>query len=300
MFGLVKETLRGLIDTSLRYMIRHGYEMTLLDCFVRAFDTSSTSYLRYKLYPKDIKQFKTPISFSAMHQGEFAIILQGPIELKDNFTRDTVILYQQLYPKAVIIISTWDNTPQSVLNEFVSLGCEVVINKQFEGSGFGNVNYQICTSLAGIRKAKELGANFTLKSRTDFRLYKNYGLEFLKSLLLRYPVDDTLGIPLKSRIIGLEGWRGSRYYPYWMQDYLYFGETEDLENLFSIEYDKRTLEECKKLTNKNGILNFSNGKEYCETVPAEIYIMKSFLSKYLTIDGSMKQYWDIVKHNIPK
>lgn len=290
-----KNFLRWFLDKIIGFIIKCGYDATLLDSIVRTFDKCSKTYLRYKLYPKQIDDFCESDSFSAMKPGEFAIILQGPVEKKDDFTRNTILLYKKLYPNAIIIVSTWDNTSQSVINDFESLGCDIIINKQFEGSGFGNVNYQICTSLAGVKRAKDLGAKYTLKSRTDFRLYKNYGLEYLKSLLMTYPINDTMDIPLNKRIIGLEGWRGTRYYPYWIQDYLYFGETKDIENLFTINYDKRTPSDCEKLTNKNGSLNFKNGKEYCETMPPELFIMESFLSKYIELDGTMKQYWDIVK-----
>ncbi len=291
----IKEWLRTLLYRFLSILVRKGYDQPLLGCVVKAIDDNSKNFLRYKLYPKEFESFGSTFSLSAMKKGEFAILLQGPIEHKDNYTKNSILLYKNLYPNAIIIISTWDNTEKKVLDEFVDLGCEVVVNKQFDGGGFGNVNFQVFTSLNGVRRAKELGAKYTLKSRTDQRIYKNYALEYLKSLLLRYPVINTYGIPLRSRIIGVEGGIGTRYYPYWMQDYLYFGETEDLENYLTIDKDTRTPEECIKLTNKNGVIYVKDGKEYCSTNPPEIYIMKSFLSKYIQLDGTLKQYWDFVK-----
>ena len=42
-------------------------------------------------------------------KNNFAIVMQGPIRKEENFTFNTVCYYKNIYPDAVIIVSTWDD-----------------------------------------------------------------------------------------------------------------------------------------------------------------------------------------------
>ena len=77
----------------------------------------------------------------------------------------------------------------------------------------------------------------------------------------------------------------------WLQDYLYFGYTDDLINLFDIPYDDRNIHcyrkeyfEKKKLT----------GEILAEWPVPEINITKRFIQKYHNSDLSLKDWWNFL------
>ena len=253
-------------------------------------------FCRYRLYPIQTEENCTGSHIKTDTEiGELAIILQGPVDTKYSFTLETVRFYKRIFPGSILILSTWDSTSDELIEEFKREGCEVVINKSFSFSGLNNINYQLCTSLSGLKKARELGAKYCIKNRSDLRIYKEFSFEFMKSLLEMMPLKfkETDKVPQRGRIITLNGFSGQLFFPYWLQDFLYFGFTEDLINLFSIDYDNRmgmSVAESKKVLN-----NLKNGKEFCELLPPEIYITKQYLSKYVKLDDNVKSYWDAVR-----
>ena len=137
---------------------RDSYGDKYLSKILQHYENNSPNYVCYKLYPKETTAFTPSVIQTCTEQGEFAIVMQGPIVTKDNFTLETVRLYRAIFPLASIIVSTWEDAPKDILKELNKLGAHVVINKIFQPNGFGNVNYQITTSLAGANKAKEIGA----------------------------------------------------------------------------------------------------------------------------------------------
>jgi hypothetical protein len=264
-----------------------------LPLLLQGYEMYSENYFSFKLRPKRADYFIPSNIKTKTKQGEFAIVLQGIIEVKDNFTIETVRLYKKIFPSAIIIISTWDNTSKDLLNEFKNLGCEMVLSKNFEPCGIGNVNYQICTSLAGIKRARELGATYTLKNRSDLRIYREFAFEYLKSLLTIFPVDEVNPFNLKGRIISPAGNSGQMFMPLWIQDFYYFGYTEDMLNFFSIPYDSRQIHSAQKyLKEKYGEFD---GDIMCNMLVPEIYITKSFIEKYVHAEMNVLSHWNFIK-----
>lgn len=243
------------------------------------------------LYPS---RYFTPSRIKTTTQpGELAIVIQGVITEKDDFTLETVRFYKKLFKGAIIILSTWDSTSKELLKKFKDEGCFIVLSKMFKPSGLGNVNYQICTSFSGINKAKELGAKYVLKNRSDLRIYREFSFEYMKTLLEIYPV---LGkeIPLKGRILTLSGLAPQIVCINSYQDFMYFGYTDDMYALFDIPYDERGDDvfasssrryfDCKY----NGVYN---AKEVCLDRTPEVYITTAFLSKYKECGMTVKDSW---------
>lgn len=253
----------------------------------------SDSYINYKIRPKKSDYYIPTKIKTDTQSGEFAIVLQGVIETRDDFTLETVKLYKKIFPNSIIIISTWDNTNPSLLECFKNIGCEIVISKTFTPCGYGNVNYQICTTLAGIKRAKEMGAKYVLKNRSDLRIYKEFAFEYLKSLLNLFPVkgDD---LPQKGRIITLAGNWGQMFMPYWLQDFLYFGFTEDLINLFEIPYNNSTI--SKSAEYLKSLNKAITAKDLYKPEVAEIYIIIQYLKKYKDINITVQNSWEILKN----
>lgn len=147
--------------------------------------------------------------------------------------------------------------------------------------------------MQGARRAKELGAKYVLKNRSDLRIYKEFSFEYLKSLLDAYPVLGTK-VPLKGRIVTFVGATGQLFLPYWLQDFLYFGHTDDIINLFSIEQNECDIANAPAYFKRE--YKYCTGEDMCREVVPEIYITKMFLSKYMDIDDSVKGFWDSIKN----
>ena len=254
---------------------------------------STNNYCTFKLRPKNADQLVESEIKSRTDYSKFAIVLQGLIETKDDFTYQSVLYYKKLYPGAIIIISKWDYTDEHLVDRFKVLGCEIVLSKDITPCGTGNVNYQICTTLAGIRKAKELGAVYVLKNRSDLRLYKEGALVFMKGLLDNYPVRSDNKYGLKGRIITQGGNPGQMFIPYWLQDFIYFGYTDDLLNLFDIQYSEQAIHSTPKyLKEKYDVVTGDTLRE--EQTP-EIYITRTFLEKYEELPYSVEHFWRLIK-----
>lgn len=265
----------------------------VLPVLFNEYERYSENFCNFKLHPKKADYFIPSNIKTVTKPGEFAIVLQGIIETRENFTIETVKLYKKIFPGAIIIISTWDYTAKNLLDEFKILGCEIVLNKDFKPCGTGNVNYQICTSLAGIKRAKELGALYTLKNRSDLRIYKEFAFEYLKSLLTIFPVEKDNPFQLKGRIISPAGNPGQMFMPLWLQDFYYFGYTEDLINFFDIPYDSLQVNfPPKYLKEKYGKFD---GEMMCTLPVPEIYITKTFIEKYMQPEMKVLNHWDLIK-----
>lgn len=251
------------------------------------------NYCSYRLYPLSTKKYVDTKVRSTTSKGELAIVLQGIVAIQDDCTLETVRLYKKIFPSAIIILSTWDFTSDELLQKFREEGCEIVLCKTFKPCGFGNVNYQVYTSLQGARRAKELGAKYVLKNRSDLRIYKEFSFEYLKSLLGVYPVLGTK-VPLKGRIVTFVGATGQLFLPYWLQDFLYFGYTDDIINLFDIKQNERDIANAPAYFKRE--YKYCTGEDMCREVVPEIYITKMFLSKYINIDDSVKGFWECIKN----
>lgn len=254
---------------------------------------NTSNFCTYKMRPKyadcvEVSNIKSKTNYS-----QFAIVLQGLIETNYDFTYQSVLYYQKLYPGVHIIISTWEYIDKRVINRFKAVGCEIVLSKEIQVCGTGNVNYQICTSLAGIKRAKELGALYVLKNRSDLRLFRFGALNFMKSLISNYPIESNNKYGLRGRIVTQGGNPGQMFIPYWLQDFIYFGFTDDLLNLFDIKYSELMIHSTPNYLREK--YNVVTGDTLREEQTPEIYIVKTFLEKYEKVPYSVSHFWQLVK-----
>lgn len=218
---------------------------------------------------------------------KFAIVLQGPIYTNDDFTLNTIRFYKSMYPSAAIVVSTWDDENDKILSKLSENGAIVVKSHKPDYSGNGNVNYQIVNSLSGLVKARELGYEYAVKTRTDQRICKEYVFCSIFSMLKSFPPADNSG--QKQRIAALAVNYGNMFTPYFISDFLYMGRTKDVIDVFSLPLDDRE---------KFDIDVTSPRKRYSETMlPPEIYILKHYLQDKLgrTCENTVKAYWEAVK-----
>jgi len=230
--------------------------------------------------PVTANDFSYPAKTSTNNQ---AIVMQGPLLLQDNFTFETLKLYSKLiYPK-LIILSTWENEDASTLKQIENLGITVLLNKLPEYSGNQNINLQIVSTYSGLIKAKELGAPYALKTRTDQRIYSTISLQLFSNLLTTFPLTET---GQKERLI-ITSLATIKYRLYGAGDMLMYGNIEDMLNYWSVETDERRLEfkEAREYTIK----------ELSALRLGEMYLCSKYFEKLgYTLNWTLKQSWDLI------
>ncbi len=181
----------------------------------------------YGLWPDELRS-----------NNNFAVLIQGQVIKEYDFTLETSKIYKKLFPKSVVILSTWSDENKDYLRLFKNEDIEVVLNNKPQNPGLLNINYQIVSVYAGIQKAKELGAELVLKTRTDQRIYEVSTKEFLCNLVEAFPVVK--GYKQKKRIIGL-GMATFKYRLSGPSDMLLFGDIEDMLLFWDLNLDNRVI-----------------------------------------------------------
>ncbi len=220
----------------------------------------------------------------------FAIVLQGPLCDADDMTCKTIEFYRKMYPQAQIILSTWEGEDENICSRAENMNAIVIRNKKPVYAGIKNVNYQLTSSLNGVKRAEELGCYYVAKTRTDQRVCKPYVFDFMINLLRLFPLSEVCN--QKERIIFLSMYSGNIFSPYYMSDFLYFGTIYDMKNLLSAPLDFR---ESFQLGQG------SSRKENAEKMyPPEIYIMKHYFKDVIgyPCSDTVKEYWNIVKNHL--
>ena len=179
------------------------------------------SYVRYKPgYPMD----------------DVAVILQGPIDYRADFTMETLYLYRREYPGVMLIVSTWEG---DVTEEFrwraQAIGVDIVENKKPEKNGIFNLFMQIVSTRGDIKHAREnRSIRYILKTRNDQRYHHPEFLNYLKNLLKQFPVGGSLA---DTRLI-YTGYTGSMFsLPFRLTDFMLFGTAEMMERYWGAELD---------------------------------------------------------------
>lgn len=284
---------KRMLSFALKFSRRYDYSGNKINnIYSELFNATYDNFFNYKVRPKYSNSIVEQIINTDTKPGELAIVIQGLPELKEDFTLETIRIYKKIFPGALLIVSTWDTVSKDILELYENEGCVIVINKSFTPCGYGNVNYQICTTLAGIRRAKELGAIYTIKNRSDQRIYKPFAFEYLKSLLQILPVNHE-HVPLKGRIVTVPSGGGQMFNPFYLQDFFYFGYTDDLLKLFDIQYDNRNIASSPNYLRET-YKPCSHG-QMCDSLIPEVYIIKKFLEKYITINETVKESWSVTK-----
>jgi len=166
-----------------------------------------------------------------------AIVIQGPIIKENDFTFESVRLYKKIFHKSKIILSTWNDEDQSYLEKFKNEDIFVVLNNKPTNSGISNVNYQVISSYSGIQKAKELDCLYSLKTRSDQRIYATNTEAVLLSILKSFPLKQP-SIHQLGRIVAIS-LNTYKYRLYSVSDMFLFGYTSDLDKFWSPPLDER-------------------------------------------------------------
>lgn len=253
----------------------------------KAAERRSDHYFSFNMRPKSARFCRCP---SDVHYdaSDIAVVLQGPLDEADSFTVETARLYSSLYEGMAIIVSTWKDANPRVVEELDGMGVHVVASDYPENPGYGNINYQLASTKAGIDKAMSLGRRYVCKSRTDQRLYAPGAITYFKDLIDCNPVAEGSGP--HGRIVCLTAEYAGMFTPFYVSDFLYFGKAEDMKRLFDLPLRKDHIDLPQNITRKQVASCMS-----C----SESYIAYSYARKIdHACEPTVKDYLDFLAKNM--
>lgn len=210
-----------------------------------------------------------------------AIVMQGSLSLKNNITLETAKLYKKYFPETILILSTESDQDPVVLKKIKELGWNLVLNERPLFRGHHNINCQLSTSFAGLQKAKELGAKYAIKTRTDQRMYNKNAIQLFLNLDKLYPPDEDSS---QTRRLFLPNLGTLKYRPYGVGDMLMFGHIDDMLEYWGIPQDTRNIQ----LKDSFSILDTA------KTRITEVYIATEYLKKLgYNFDWTLEDTWQV-------
>lgn len=196
---------------------------------------------------------------------ELVVVMQGPLKMEEHFTYETLKIYLKSFNNCKFILSTWKSESKEEINKIKDLGVIVLLNDPPNIKGLWNINNQILSTQNGLKYAKEIGAEYVIKTRTDQRLYETNISEFLFNIIKVFPVYDKK--VQKSRLVTLS-MNTFKYRLYDISDMFLFGHIDDVIKFWSCDFEKRQI-----------FPEYHNMLEYCKLRPCEIYFTSEYLSK---------------------
>ena len=256
----------------------------LMGATLRSEVRQSGQFLTRRYRPKsasdvgDDQKTSTALSTAPLIKCEpCAIVMQGPTWDKDDFTFQTLEIYAKHMPNCRLILSTWDDTNPETVDRFRRSGVEVVLNEKPKVPGLYNVNMQVTTASAGIRRAAEHGAEWVLKTRTDQRLYHPEVMSGLAALAKSFPVSGSACGVQKYRIFGV-GQGTAKFAPYHLSDQTVFGHVDDMLLYWTPPLRAAELPSTWPGDPKSIFLEVPIG-EFCQHGAAESYLTSEFLKR---------------------
>ncbi len=215
------------------------------------------------------------------HSKDTAIIIQGPVANYENFVIDTIKIYLKIFPETLLILSTWeDEVDESFLMKVNSFkNFKLILNKKITTKY--NVNLQIISTSSALNYAAKNNYKYSLKTRTDCRLYNPYSLVFLKSLIETFKTNNPQN--QKGRILSAS--TDTRIYRiYGLSDICLYSKTEDLEKYFNNENYEDSL---RKLN-----IDINNPIIKQTAVINEIFLCSRYLKNInLELDWTLDDWW---------
>jgi len=240
------------------------------------------NYFTFHLRPKKTSEI---CSQTTEVYNDFAIVIQGPIGEYCDFLVETIKLYQKIFPSAHIIVSTWNNEKNTIIDLINHLGVVVLLSDVPNVKGFGNINLQLVSSYKGIKYASDNNIKYCIKTRTDCRMYRSNIAPYLKGVMDTFRLDDSCSAT--GRIVATSV-NTCKYKVYGITDILLFGHTKDLE----LYFDPQDYEE--------GLVENGFGKYPViinnTPVVAETYLCARYLKKIgVEIDWTLEHWWQCLK-----
>lgn len=238
----------------------------------------------YNLKNFPIKAKNYQLQSDAYTIPSLCIVIQGPIVKENDFTLETCKIYKKIFNNSeTIILSTWDTEDKKYLKNFESIGVKVLLSKAPDFAGRANLNYQILSTMKGLKEGEKLGCEYAIKTRTDQRFYSTNLSRDLFNLLKIYPPSPNYN--MHSRLVALS-FNSFKYRYYGISDMFLFGNTQDMLKYWNSPLDTKKYEEYKTIKQKD------LWQQYC----SETYIASHFLKNIgVTPEFTLKHTWKIYK-----
>ena len=246
-------------------------------------DNTKNNYLTYHLRPKKAEDFN--LESTCKIDEKIAVIIQGPIQEKFDFLKNTLEIYKKIFKNSIIIISTWKSEDIEKINTLKDKNIYILFNNEPEKSQ-SNIDHQIFSTNIALKLAINHNAKYSIKTRADVRLNKSNLETFFISLIKTFPVKTNSLI--KSRIV-VPSLITFKFRIFSLSDIVMFGETNDLLQYFDLELfrdglKKFDLNEKKLLKNETPVV-------------AEIFLCARFMNKLdNSINWNLENWWDSLKN----
>jgi hypothetical protein len=231
---------------------------------IQSLNDESTKFVQIRLINKTPK-----IKINSNLFEDLAIIIQGPVLEKDEYTLKTIKFLLDQYLGAKIILSTWPDQNTTQIDEILNPNLFVIKNELPVNRGPNNINLQLISTVEGIKKAKDMGALFLIKTRTDQRFYSESVYDYCKSLIQAFPLDTESSKNLKNRLVACS-FTTLKYRPYGLGDMFMFGQTDDMLKYWDLPLSNASLIEPNEKTKVLG---------HAKLAFAEVYITLEFMKK---------------------
>ena len=246
-------------------------------------DNTKNNYLTYHLRPKKAEDFN--LESTCKIDEKIAIIIQGPIQEKFDFLKNTLEIYKKIFKNSIIIISTWKSEDIEKINTLKDENIYILFNDEPEKSQ-SNIDHQIFSTNIALKFAMNHNAKYSIKTRADVRINKSNLETFFISLIKTFPVKSNSLI--KSRIV-VPSLITFKFRIFSLSDIVMFGETNDLLQYFDLELFR------------DGLKKFDlNEKEFLKNetpVVAEIFLCARFMNKLdNSINWNLESWWDSLKN----
>lgn len=266
-------------------LIGSHYCFVFLEQLVAAMQNSAQTFITYQQRPQRATSIRTS-SQSESQLPQLAIVIQGPIITDNSFTLETVKLYKQHFPNALIILSTWSDEQQSAVSLIEILDKQVLLNAKPDYAGISNINLQIVSTKAGVIKAKELGAKYVLKTRTDQRMYAPNIEEYLFNIIQLFPINLN-GCKQHKRIVGMSV-NTFKYRMYGLSDMFTYGQIDDMIMYWDVELDNRKFSYYER---QQAVVT---PRSFAHWRICEVYLATEFLKKIgRNLEWSLKDSWRV-------
>lgn len=218
-------------------------------------------------------------------KGSRAIIVQGP--LHEKVTETALRCYAVTHPDDTVILSTWSGEDADELQRVRPFADVILLNEPPTFAGDHSRNYQIRSTLAGLTEAKRLGIPRVIKTRTDSVLTSPEALDQLDTALDRWPVAGCLRGFMRRRIAVLAN-ASWRFVPYHYSDQVMYGETDDLLDYWSADFQTRAI---PALAGTDTVLDLSKSG-----APPECYFAASYLKRNgVDLIGTIEHGWEVLR-----
>jgi WavE lipopolysaccharide synthesis len=263
---IIDKTISFLLSSIINIMPRSAVWQSQ-GSFLKKLDDYTDSFTSLHQRPKKAKEVTK--TNKCIVDKKMAIVIQGPIIVDFDFTIETIRLYKKSFLNHIIIVSTWENTSEIILQSLKAEKVDIVLSPLPDLAGFLNINYQITSTVNGINRAKELGAEYVYKTRTDQRMYETDISCFLLGLIQKFPLQKKDSL-LKERLIACS-FGTLEYRPYGVGDMFMFGTMNDMLLYWDVSLDKRTID--------TSLLKDLSVLEYAKFELSETYLCYQFLNK---------------------